>query len=76
MTTQPTGPGRPRGTSNEDVLDAFDEVEAPVASVQMLVEVVDASEATVLRRLRELHESGDVERLDVGAKAVVWWPSE
>lgn len=67
--------GRPRDTTTDDVLEAFNEVDAPVATGRELARLLDVSQQTVLRRLAELQESGRVERKDVGARAVVWWPS-
>lgn len=68
------GTGRPRDVTCEEVLAGFDEVERPVATAPFLSDVVDESKQTVLRRLRELEERGDVERWKVGGRAVVWWP--
>lgn len=69
------GRGRPRTVAGEDVLAAFGEVKRPVATASVLAEQVDASKQTVWRRLRELYEEGEVERWEVGARAVVWWPT-
>lgn len=70
------GGGRPQQVSGAEVLEAFGEVDAPVATARMLAAHVPASKDTVLRRLRELHEDGQVERLRVGGRAIVWWPTE
>lgn len=69
------GSGRPRDTTTDDVLEAFNEVDAPVATGRELARLLGVSQQTVLRRLAELQEDGRVERKDVGARAVVWWPS-
>jgi DNA-binding transcriptional MocR family regulator len=68
------GMGRPREVTCEGVLAAFDGVEQPVATARVLAEELDCGKRTVLRRLQELEERGDVERWKVGAQAVVWWP--
>ena len=44
-----------------------------VVSASELTEELDTSRDTILRRLRTLHENGEIERKEVGASAVVWW---
>lgn len=71
-----TSRGRPATLTEEAVLSGFEEVDRPVATAGVLTEVLDAPKRTVLRRLNELCENGRVERWEVGARAVVWWPVE
>lgn len=73
--TEDEDPGRPRETTLDDVLEAFDDVDAPVATGAELATQLNVSQQTALRRLNELHENDLVERKEVGARAVVWWPS-
>jgi len=47
-----------------------------VVTAGELTEELDTSRDTILRRLRTLHENGEVERKEVGARAVVWWVDE
>ena len=68
--------GRPRELTDHEVLSAFDEVEKPVATAELLADTTDAPRRTVLRRLRELEDGGRVERWKVGGRAVVWWPAD
>jgi len=68
--------GRPRKLTRDEVLEAFDEVDKPVATGKLLSEQVDESKTSVLRRLEELEEDGMVEKWSVGANAVVWWRVE
>jgi DNA-binding MarR family transcriptional regulator len=68
--------GRPRKLTRDEVLEAFDEVDKPVATGKLLSEQVDESKTSVLRRLDELEEDGMVEKWSVGANAVVWWRVE
>jgi len=68
--------GRPRKLTDNEVLSAFDAVEKPVATAELLADTTDAPRRTVLRRLRELAEAGRVERWKVGGRAVVWWPAD
>ena len=44
-----------------------------VVTAGELSEELDTSRDTILRRLRTLHESGEIERKEVGSSAVVWW---
>ena len=68
--------GRPREFTDHKVLSAFDKVEKPVATAELLADTTDAPRRTVLRRLRELEDSDRVERWKVGGRAVVWWPAD
>jgi Fic family protein len=47
-----------------------------VITASELTDVLGTSRDTILRRLRTLHENGEVERKEVGARAVVWWVDE
>ena len=67
--------GRPRELTGRAVLEGFTEINKPVATAGLLAGVVNASKRTVLRRLQELEEDGQVERWKVGSRAVVWWPA-
>ncbi|WP_083898738.1 HTH domain-containing protein [Natronococcus jeotgali] len=68
--------GRPRETTTDDVLAAFEEISAPVATGTELAQLLGVSQQTILRRLAELHEDERVKRKEVGARAVVWWPED
>ena len=68
--------GRPRGVTCEEVLKAFDEVKKPVANAPLLADELGAGKQSVLRRLQELEDEERVERWQVGARAVVWWPMD
>ena len=68
--------GRPRELTDNEVLLAFDKVEKPVATAELLADTTDAPRRTVLRRLRELEDGDRVERWKVGGRAVVWWPAD
>ena len=60
--------------SESEVLDALIDADDPVLTVGEVAESIDTSPDTARRRLQSLHESGDVHRKEVGARAVVWWP--
>lgn len=66
--TEQTGPGR--------VLQALRAHPDPVATATELAAALDVSGETARRYLSELHENGEVERKQVGAKAIVWWLPE
>ena len=68
--------GRPHRLTDDEVLSAFDEVEKPVATAELVADTTDAPRRTVLRRLRELEDGGRVERWKVGGRTVVWWPAD
>ena len=68
------GMGRPRDVTCEEVLEAFDELKKPVANAPLLADELGVGKQSVLRRLQELEDEEQVERWQVGARAVVWWP--
>ena len=70
------GMGRPRDVTCEEVLEAFDEVKKPVANAPLLADELGVGKQSVLRRLQELEDDERVERWQVGAHAVVWWPMD
>lgn len=59
--------------SDEDLLDVFRESEKPVLTAKQVAGEVSIGRKAVLERLRGLEERGMVERMEVGARAVVWW---
>jgi predicted ArsR family transcriptional regulator len=70
------GMGRPRDVTCEEVLKAFDEVGKPVANAPLLADELGVGKQSVLRRLQELEDDAQVERWQVGGRAVVWWPMD
>jgi repressor of nif and glnA expression len=62
--------------SDEDLLDVFRESEKPVLTAKLVAGEVSIGRKAVLERLRGLEKRGVVERMEVGARAVVWWPGE
>jgi predicted transcriptional regulator of viral defense system len=61
--------------SDEDLLDVFRESGKPVLTATQVAGEVSIGRKAVLERLRELEERGVLERMEVGARAVVWWPA-
>lgn len=62
--------------TTEDVLDAFDAFDAPAVTAQMLANHLDERRPTVFRRLERLKRDGQVDQLAVGARAIIWWPTD
>lgn len=62
--------------SDEELLDVFRESEKPVLTATQVVGEVSIGRKAVLERLRGLEERGVLEQMEVGARAVVWWPVE
>jgi repressor of nif and glnA expression len=61
---------------DEDLLKVFRESGKPVLTASMVAEEVSIGRKAVLERLRELEGKGVLERMEVGARAVVWWPTD
>jgi len=68
--------GRYRETlSPGHVLEALRRAGEPMTATE-LAEEFDVTNRAILNKLDGLHEQGDVERKEVGARAVVWWVSD
>ena len=59
----------------DDVLAVLREANEPLTGTEV-GEQLDISSRSALDKLNELHERGDVERKQVGARSVVWWLAE
>lgn len=66
----------PRDVSADEVLAAFEAVDAPVGTIRLVAEEVNAYEITVLQHIQMLEAEGKLNRLEVGRGAAVWWPVE
>ena len=64
-------PRPPSDPLPEDVLDAMDP--GRPYSVSDLVDQFDVSRWTILRRLNDLHDAGEVEREKHSPNMVTWW---
>jgi predicted ArsR family transcriptional regulator len=60
--------------SDKELLNVFRESEKPVLTATQVAGEVSIGRKAVLERLRGLKERGVLERMEVGARAVVWWP--
>jgi predicted ArsR family transcriptional regulator len=61
--------------TGEDVFDALQAHDEPVATTTDIASVFGLTTEAVRRHLNNLHEAGCVHRKRTGASAVVWWPS-
>ncbi|ELZ31380.1 hypothetical protein C474_08762 [Halogeometricum pallidum JCM 14848] len=60
----------------EDVLDVLSSADTPVLTAKHVADALDCSSESARQKLHQLHEEGRVGKMDVGARAVVWWPAE
>lgn len=60
-------------TTNDDIVEAVENVDAPVARAKDVADQVSIGKRAVLNRLETLVDEDRVERLDVGAKGAVFW---
>jgi predicted transcriptional regulator len=67
--------GRPRTFLNEEVLSAIQEMDEPVVTLRDLAEVMEPSKEAINPRLKELVESGELNKKRAGANAIVYWVS-
>jgi DeoR/GlpR family transcriptional regulator of sugar metabolism len=67
---------RTRSFSNEEVLAAIENARYPFVTATDLADVFDVQNRTILDRLNELQEAGEVKSRKVGARAVIWWIPE
>ena len=79
-----TMPGKDRAETGEyvesvphdDVLKLLEGMYDPVVTVKDVADALDCSGETARRKLSDLHERGEVKKMQVGANAVVWWLNE
>ncbi|WP_083851114.1 FaeA/PapI family transcriptional regulator [Halogranum rubrum] len=55
------------------VLEILSEAETPVLTAKQVAESIGCSGEAARQKLQALHEEGKVGRMNVGARAVVWW---
>jgi hypothetical protein len=58
--------------SLEDVLDVFDAVDGPVILSADVADTLDCSRETARRKLKELHDRGDLDRRKVSRRVIYW----
>ena len=67
---------RPRTFMNEDVLDVIESHPDQFVTAGEVADEIGVTNGAVTDRLRELEDSGDLEKKKVGANAIVWWLTE
>ncbi|WP_082256417.1 HTH domain-containing protein [Haloferax sp. ATB1] len=60
----------------ERVLTILSEADTPVLTAKQVAEALECSSEAARQKLQALHEAGDVGKMNVGARAVVWWKAE
>lgn len=65
--------GRPSRVDDDEIVAVLADAETPVLTTSDVAEQLPLSRRAVLDRLKDLHERGRVESMDVGPKAQVWW---
>lgn len=60
-------------TNESEVLVVLQRCQDPVATSSEVAEELDVTRQYAHRILTELHEAGEIERKEVGARAVIWW---
>lgn len=58
------------------VLEVLSEADTPVLTVKQVAESIGCSGEAARQKLQALHEEGKVGKMNVGARAVVWWREE
>jgi predicted transcriptional regulator len=60
---------------DEKILQQFEHIDCPVATVPDLEPYVPLGRDGLRYRLKKMEEKGVVESRGVGSRAVVWWPT-
>lgn len=67
-------PGPDRAATTEEVYEIMEETDRPVWSATSLADYIDVSRPTATDRLKELHEDGRLQTMDVGNVTVYYVP--
>lgn len=60
----------------DDVLDTLRAADTPVMTAKQVAETLGCSGEAARQKLTSLEEEGRAEKMRVGARAVVWWPTD
>ncbi|MFC5973811.1 hypothetical protein ACFPYI_21000 [Halomarina salina] len=71
-----TSVGRPPRVTDADIIEVFARAETPVLTTSMVAEELPIGSRATLDRLKGLREKGDLDSMDVGSRAQVWWVPE
>lgn len=69
-------PGRNSTVDDLDVLRVLRAGETPVLTAAMIADELPIGRRATLNRLKDLHERGLIEQMDVGPRGQIWWPAE
>ncbi|SEP25275.1 hypothetical protein SAMN04487948_12715 [Halogranum amylolyticum] len=58
------------------VLEVLSEADTPVLTAKQVAESIGCSGEAARQKLQALHEEDRVGKMNVGARAVVWWREE
>jgi len=59
----------------EDVLAVLKKANTPVMTAKQVADEMGCTREAARQKLESLHEEEQVEKMKVGARAVVWWPA-
>lgn len=59
--------------TEQDILKVFDRADAPFLTATELANELSISRQAANYRLKQMHEEGDVDRKQAGARSVGWW---
>lgn len=62
--------------SQKQVLELFQDIDEPVLTASEIADEFGITQQAAYSRLKRLHEDGLIDRKEVGARAVAWWPVE
>lgn len=65
-----------REIDETDILDTLREADTPVMTAKQVAETLGCSGEAARQKLIALEEEGKVEKMQVGARAVVWWETD
>ncbi|WP_224450477.1 HTH domain-containing protein [Haloprofundus salilacus] len=60
----------------ENVLQILRDADTPVLTAKQIAEELGCSSEAARQKLQSLYENCDVGKMNVGARAVVWWSEE
>jgi len=65
-----------RKLMTDEIVDRVREMQEPVFTAVEIADETGVSRPTVHKRLREMEKCGEIERKEVGSRAVVFWLCE
>ncbi|RLM41300.1 HTH domain-containing protein [Haloarcula sp. Atlit-47R] len=59
--------------SDEEIIDAFDEIEGPFVTASELEKVLPITRTAIHKRLQKLHQDGEISRKKPTQHMIGWW---